>query len=411
MTKIVLVGSAFALLAAGSARGDGPKSLTFGDVVELARTSSPAVRLADADVDIVRGRRAGARVLVADNPVLSGGLGRRWGDDSTTDREVSLSIPIELGGKRSKRTAAVDADVRVVKERALDVRRYAVGGAAAAYFDVLFARDMVALAEERETLAEKLVAIARDRKEAGDAAAFEISLADGELSRARSGVAAAERQLARARTRLAMSVGLGSMDGVTFSGQLDDWSFVSLDGSEVEIDERTDVRVARARVSAASADIELADTLRWPALSFQVTYAHEESADIAFGGIALTIPIFERGQGDRAVARADRHRAELELDVTERAASAELEGARDAYVSAIAAADEMQQRALPLAIKNERMARESYAAGKIGLAAMLVVRREALDTRAEHLDRLSEAARAAVDLWVAQGAAETTKEK
>jgi cobalt-zinc-cadmium efflux system outer membrane protein len=66
----------------------------------------------------------------------------------------------------------------------------------------------------------------------------------------------------------------------------------------------------------------------------------------------------------------------------------------------------MTGSALPLAIENERMARESYAAGKIELTAMLVVRREALDTRAEYLERLLEAALAAVDLWVAQGAPE-----
>jgi cobalt-zinc-cadmium efflux system outer membrane protein len=405
MTRFVLVGSALVLLVAGGARGDGARSLTFDDVVQLARSQAPAVRLADADVGVERGRRAGARVLVADNPVLSGGVGSRWADERTTDRELSLSVPIELGGQRSKRTAAADADIRVAKERAGDVRRRAAGRAAEIYFEVLFAHEALALSEERRALAERLVETARARKQAGDAAELEVNLAEGELSRARSGVASARRLVASARTRLATMLGLDSMEGVTVAGALDDWSFVGIDGG-TEVGDRSDVRVARARVSDASADVELADARRWPALSFQVTYAHEESADIAFGGLAITLPLFERGQGERAEARAERHRAELEVELTERAASAEVQGAREAYVAAVAAVDEMTGSALPLAIENERMARESYAAGKIELTAMLVVRREALDTRAEYLERLLEAALAAVDLWVAQGAPE-----
>jgi cobalt-zinc-cadmium efflux system outer membrane protein len=50
------------------------------------------------------------------------------------------------------------------------------------------------------------------------------------------------------------------------------------------------------------------------------------------------------------------------------------------------------------------MARESYRAGKMDLPAVLVVRREALDTRREYLDRLLEAALSGIDLAVATGA-------
>lgn len=405
MTRFLLVSSALVLLAAGSARGDGARSLTFDDVVALARSQAPVVRMADADVNVERGRRAGARVLSADNPVLSGGLGSRWGDERTTDRDLTLSVPIELGGQRGKRIAAADADVRLANERTGEVRRRAAGQAAEAYFAVLFARGTLALARERQELAERLVQTARARKDAGDAAEFEVNLARGELSRARSGVASAQRRVASARTQLATVLGLGSMQGATVTGALDDRGFVALDIS-AQVDGRTDVRAARARVSAASARVTLADTKRWPALSFQLGYAREESADIAFGGLAITLPLFDRGQGERAEARAQRHRAELEVELTERAASAQIEGAREAYVAAVAAVEEMKDTALPLAIENERMARESYAAGKLELPAMLVVQREALDTRVEYLERLLEAALAAVDLWVALGAPE-----
>ena len=43
-------------------------------------------------------------------------------------------------------------------------------------------------------------------------------------------------------------------------------------------------------------------------------------------------------------------------------------------------------------------------AGKIDFSALLVIRRDALETRREHLDRQLEAALAAVDYWAARGA-------
>lgn len=385
-----------------------PKSLSFIDVVKLARVSAPAVRLAAADVDIARGRRVGARVLARDNPVLAAGVGNRWGDTRTTDREVSLSIPIELGGKRGKRIAVADADVDWARHRVSEVRRKVVGAAAAAYFRVLRAQQLVALARERRDLAKRLVATAQERKAAGAATKFDVNLANGELSRANSAIDSERRGLAAARTRLGKLLGLNLATGLDVNGSLDERSFLG-DPAGAANPMRPDVRVARANLKVADARVVLADTARWPKLSFRVTYGREESADIVFGSMVITLPLFERGQGRRASRRARQRRALIVLEQTKNVARAEVDGARVAYLAAVKALGEMKKRALPLAIENERMARESYTAGKLNLTGLLVVRRGALQTRREYLDRSLEAALAAVDLWVAQGATWKTR--
>jgi hypothetical protein len=61
--------------------------------------------------------------------------------------------------------------------------------------------------------------------------------------------------------------------------------------------------------------------------------------------------------------------------------------------------------AVPLSVENAIAAAASYRAGKMELGTLLVIRREVLDTRREHLDRLLAAALAAVDLWITRGAA------
>jgi len=64
----------------------------------------------------------------------------------------------------------------------------------------------------------------------------------------------------------------------------------------------------------------------------------------------------------------------------------------------------LEKDGLPRQQENEALARESYRAGKINLATLLLVRREALDTRREYLERLLEAADAGVNLAAAVGA-------
>lgn len=400
MARFLLVGCVVALgLSLGApARAEGP--LTFRRVIELGRQAAPEVRLQEADIDVARGELIGARLLSHENPSLELGAGRRWAQDPTLDREVSLAVPIELGGKRSRRIALARAVVARETLETADARRVTGGAAAAAYFQVLYAERLVALAGDRRTLADALVTTARERLVSGDVAEFELNLATAELGRAESAIAAARGQRARALTRLAVELGLASPDGLQVAGELSDRGFVG----EAAAETRADILVARAQVEAADAAVALADSKKWPDLAFRVTYAHEEEADILFGSVVFTLPLFDRNQGERAAARARRRRAAIALEETREIASAQLEGARTTYRSTLEALARMEETAVPLAIENERLAREAYAAGKIDLTALLVVRREALEARQEHLDRLLQAARAGVDLWVAAGA-------
>jgi len=120
--------------------------------------------------------------------------------------------------------------------------------------------------------------------------------------------------------------------------------------------------------------------------------------------MGITLPIFDRGQGDVAVARAREKRAQIELDNKTQQLTTQLASARATYASAVAAAAILEGKAVPLSNENGTAAAASYRAGKIDINTLLLIRREALETRGEHLDRLLEAALAGVELWLARGA-------
>lgn len=229
--------------------------------------------------------------------VFDADAGPRWSDGRSTDVQLALSFPLDLG-RRGKRIAAAEADIRGVELEAHDVERISTGVAVTAYYRVLHADRGLALAEERLRLAQSAQTTAEQRSRAGDVPEFEVNLARGEVARARSGVASARSDRIRARSELAAVLGLPGGGGFSVVGD-------------------------------------------------------------------LALPVLRPWPGRR------RHETE----------------------------------ALPLSSANEIAAAASYRAGKIDLGTLLVIRREVLDTRREHLDRLLDAATAAVDLWIAGGGA------
>lgn len=383
----------------GRAQGSDPP-LTRARVIELARRA-PAVRVAESEIEEARGRLVGARVFARENPVLEALAGPRWSAERTTDVEVTLAVPIELG-RRGRRVAVARASILRDEANLENERRVTVASALAAYYRALHAQTRKLLAEERRVLAAELLRSAGERQRAGDVARFEVNLASSELARAESEVLAEEAAVAQARAELALVLGLPALARLPVDGDLGDRP--PFESPATQPAERADLRAARAEVTTAAAEVSLAEAQRLPEVTGRVTYAREEATtDILLAGLAVSLPIFERGQGEALEAQARRKRAEIELETRRAAVAVEVEAARAAYDASSRSAGALQERGLPTAIENERMARESYAAGKIDLTAMLVIRREALDTRREHADRLLDAALAEVALALATG--------
>ncbi|MGE0548826.1 MAG: TolC family protein [Kofleriaceae bacterium] len=386
------------LFTASSARGD-TATLTRDRVIELARARAPQVLVAQTRVSEARGGITSARLLARDNPVIEALAGPRWSDERSTDVEIGLSIPIELGGRRGKRTDAARAELRAAEHLTTDEQRRAIGVALAAYYRVLHADALVALAGKRKTLAQELLAVGEARlKAGGDVTKLDLNLARNELALAESEIQVASSSATRARADLAAVLGLKTADVATVTGDLADRRLFDM---VVATKERSDLAARRDEVTAASALVRVADADRWPSLSLRIAYAHEDrGTDILLGGIALSLPLFNREQGERIAARARQERARVELTALENTIAAETDAVRASYAAAVSAVEILEKRALPLATENEQLAHESYRAGKLELPALLVIRRDALATRATHLDRLRDAALAGVELAV-----------
>lgn len=399
MQPSILSCAVLAMLAAEAVAAQGQAttdSIDAAAVVALARARAPQVRLAESHVLEARGRLSGARALGQDNPTIEAVAST----DSRFERRTQweMSVPVGIGLAWSGRTGVARAELERERQLVADARRGAVGAALAAYYRALHAGRRVELAKERRSVAAELERTAVERHRAGEVPRLEVLVTETEGIRAESKLRAEEQGLARARIALAGALGLPSGERLAIGGDLGDRSLVAPGPPQ-----RADVLAADQELRAARAAKRLARTEFLPGLAFRLNYGHEAGDVLVQPGLAVTVPLFQQGQESRQVARAREMRATNELERARNTAAAEVEGLAKVYEAATSAAEQLGSRALPRVQESESMVRESYRAGKIDLPALLVVRRDLLDTRRDYLDRLLDAALAGIDLAVARG--------
>jgi cobalt-zinc-cadmium efflux system outer membrane protein len=298
-----------------------------------------------------------------------------------------------------------EARAAVQREQHLEVdsQRQAVARALQAFYGVLFSEQRLSIASDARELAQDLVRIAGERVHAGDAARLDVIIAEGELSRATSEVLEEEARVAEARALLAAILGFPSGSSLEIAGNLEDRSLFGAEVDSATIQTRADILAAKSEVEAAAAAVSGAKAEIVPELAFRMDYEEIGEEDLVRPGLAMSVPIFNWGQGEKGEAKARRQRASIELESQTAIALAEYEGARAAYRNLDASAKESEKEALPRAREVEELTTESYAAGKLDLPSLLVIRRNAVETRQEHAHRQLEAALAGIDLGLAAG--------
>jgi hypothetical protein len=152
-------------------------------------------------------------------------------------------------------------------------------------------------------------------------------------------------------------------------------------------------------VSAREAAASLAQSAALPGFSFQLDYQSSQAEDIVRPGVAVSLPIFNHGQGSRGEAKARRERARVDLSARRAAAMAEAEGTR---IACGTPSPRRERRADFRALEWNHSHGTRQEARYLWFAPTL-------DTRREHADRLLDAAPAY--MAVSAGALPTHRER
>ena len=359
----------------------------------------------------VRGRvaEAEAGVVAADvafvaNPEIEAGAGPRRAPGQPIDAEVRVAQDLEPWRRAPRRQVAraelrqAGAEVeRALRELDLEV--------SLAFYDAVFADRAAALARSAQDLALRAAAAADRRRRAGDVTDLEASLARAASGRAASAVLAAEAERAAAIGRLAARTGIAAGEVVALRGDLAPVALANPAALRASLPARADVRALDAERELAAAQRAQASASGRPELAVWAAYQREDTADVVLAGLRVSLPVWNRAEGEQAAASARARRAAELRDATLRAAERQIADAVAAYTAAQQAVETFDREVLPLLDDAERLLQRRVDAGQIAIADYLVARQELLSSRRERLDRQLALARAAVAVRFVAGVA------
>lgn len=371
----------------------GPLNVDLPTALARARERAPEAVAALARIGEARAQRMGAGVLFSQNTEVQLGGGRRFGDPRTLALQAQVTQQLEPT-RRGARLRVADAGIDHAKAlndaelRELDLE------VANIFYEARFADLAVELARRNQDVAARAAEAADRRRKAGDITDLDVNLAKIALGRARSALASAQAERADAIGRLGALIGAQPDDVITLAGDLKP-PVLTLDALRAGVPGRADVRAIEAESRVAKAEGALANANGRPDVGVWFGYQLDEGDTILLGGLTVTLPFWNRAQGDKAAARAKLRRAELERAAVVTAASRQVIDAFEAYTRAREGVEIFERDVLPTLADSEKLLERSIETAQIAVNDYLVARQEILSGRREHLERQLQLAKAA----------------
>ena len=364
------------------------------------RTAVAAAKLAAARADVAAAR-------VRPNPSISIEREEPFVDGTgLATNYLRLSVPFDISGRRSRQISAAEASVRAASSDATQTRHELVIQALRVFDDAARARLYVQILTDSRASLVRAVEIARKRGKAGDASGYEIQRFELELAGHDDDLATAQIELARARAQLAAVTGrIGELDA---SSTLDLPTAVpEVEALLAKANDRGDLRAAKLRGEAANGRASAAGRgwVPTPTLTAGAMTADlgDQTGTGYVAGLALTIPVFDRGQGDKARASAERQLANAEVRWLERQIPSAVHVAHATLVARIEQARRLATGQLDRLDVILVAAETAFREGNASVVELLDAHRAARGVRVRALDLRHQVARDKRELELAVG--------
>jgi outer membrane protein, heavy metal efflux system len=380
------------------------QALTYDLALDRARRRAPLILAAQDRITEARGRLLGAKVLLRGNPLLELSAGPRYREGSDLiDAEIGISQSFELGGRRNSRIAAAQADVDREAASSRNTVRQLLRDVATAFWQAVAAGEQVQLARNADKVANELSESMRKRYEAGDITVLHLNVARTAAARTRVQLREAEAEELRALGDLRIFLGMDETTPLALEESLAQAGHYDLHQLTAEAIKRPDLEATAAELRQAEAEIQLGKGFAWPDVGLGFRYGRDEGSTIARGGLTFTLPVFSRGQELRATGASRATRLRRELEAGRLAVLNEVKTAFEIQKRRAEAAEELRQNGVQALDENETLALRSFEEGEINLLDLLLIRRDAFETRLLYLGQLLEARLAAADLEARAG--------
>ena len=273
---------------------------------------------------------------------------RRPGGPSQYDALLSQEIDPMVFGKRSAAVEAAKRQVDVARAELAEWRRLRAITAANAFYDLLVAKDLARVTAEGVEQLEQVENLIAGRVSSGDTPIIDLDRARLNTRIARREARQAVVELAQARAALQVLMGReGDNPNFDVTGLLETTDAPSMPTAEgafaIADANRPDIAAARREVERAEAELLTAQRQALPTLSLSLgaTYQYQHplaqtDARSFGGGLAVSLPTFDRNQGAIALAESKVREGRANLAALRVAVRAELEALLAEYAQASA---------------------------------------------------------------------------
>jgi outer membrane protein, heavy metal efflux system len=328
-------------------------------------------------------------------------------------RSIGITQTVELGGKRKWRTRVADQNYRAAAATVDDFLRNLKIDASEAFAEALRTQNVVDQLRVAAGYLSDLTKAQEARFRSGDIGAADLTQTRLEELQFRNDLNQAESDAEQAR--LTLCTFLGRNRGQT--------SFVPRGRLQQDVRkydlpflinqalrERPDLVALRHTRDAAESNISLAKTEKIPDVDVGINYTqngqvvanHPVDPTPAFHQLELSfsipIPIFNRGQHDVAIAKAQARQADAQLQAAEMKAEVAIRAAHEAYQSSLARLAAFKTDLLKSTNTLLEARRYSYQRGASSLLELLEAQRSANEIQQEYQEALADAAKALLEL-------------
>jgi cobalt-zinc-cadmium efflux system outer membrane protein len=387
-----------------------PKVVTINELLTIVRDKSPRYAAALSSIETAQAEVTAADVLP--NPTLSygrfqqtkGKTGTQF--DGPSQQQYNVSIPLLVSGQHGARVDYAERKVEVAQSSVEMDYNQIIRSTWRLFVQLLAGQERITLLEKSHQELQRIKEIITGRADAGAASPYDVLRIEQESQALATRLENAHTDMVSTTGELSVLLGLpnwkpqvsGTLSPLGTPADLNKlWQLAEEHNPAIE--------TAYRETIAADANIEKAKTERYPVPALQVgtAYTDKPYGLATYVGVAVDVPLFDRGQGGMARAEAGKHTAILNRELLLASTRQELERAVEVLKRRRETLATFEKQVVTPLATIQQMSEDSYRFGKTSLLELLDASRSRTEIKMNHVDLLVGEMEAELDAMMVAG--------